>query len=128
MENVVHHAPLAIYCVDNSGIVTLWNRAAEELFGFAEKEIIGQRDPSIPHEDCQQLCMDVFYDTSGKVVERKCKQGYTLDVMIWTSPLMDDSGNIIGRTVMAAKASETNIVHDLEKTRSIVDRILETVT
>ena len=32
----------AIICSDETGVVTLWNPAAEKIFGYSENEILGQ--------------------------------------------------------------------------------------
>ncbi len=38
-ENIAATSPDAIICSDSGGHITFWNRAAEKLFGFGEREI-----------------------------------------------------------------------------------------
>lgn len=42
LRSVVETASDAIICVDERGLVYLWNRKAEEMFGFEASEIIGR--------------------------------------------------------------------------------------
>ena len=41
-QRIVRDAPDAVVFADQSGIVRFWNRGAEEIFGHAEDEAIGQ--------------------------------------------------------------------------------------
>ena len=40
--NLVAHAPDAIILADCDGVIRLWNRAAEAMFGYGAAEAIGQ--------------------------------------------------------------------------------------
>ena len=41
-ELLVEQAPDAIIFADREGVIRLWNRAAEELFGFSREQAVGQ--------------------------------------------------------------------------------------
>ncbi len=41
-RSVIQSASDAIFLVDQKGLIVLWNKAAEEIFGYTEEEIIGQ--------------------------------------------------------------------------------------
>ena len=41
-KEIVEQAPDAILCCDREGIIRLWNRGAELIFGFSTAEAIGQ--------------------------------------------------------------------------------------
>jgi diguanylate cyclase (GGDEF)-like protein/PAS domain S-box-containing protein len=45
LRAIVETSPLAIYSVTPNGIVTLWNPAAEHMFGFTEDEVLGRPSP-----------------------------------------------------------------------------------
>ena len=44
---VMHSAAEAIICADRQGCILFWNRAAERLFGYSEREVLGQPLPII---------------------------------------------------------------------------------
>lgn len=48
LESFIEASPVAIMAVDPDGDVTLWNSAAEEIFGWAEAEVLGEFNPVIP--------------------------------------------------------------------------------
>lgn len=41
-EQILHQAPDAILYADREGIIRLWNKGAERIFGFSAAEAIGQ--------------------------------------------------------------------------------------
>ena len=49
LSAIVDHLPMALFCKDskNEFRFTLWNKHAEKIFGFKEKDIIGKRDSDI---------------------------------------------------------------------------------
>ncbi len=42
IENLLETAHDAIVCVDEEGIINIWNQSAEKIFGYKKSEIIGQ--------------------------------------------------------------------------------------
>ncbi len=45
LKAIVETSPLAIYSVTPTGIVTLWNPAAEKMFGLSELDVLGRPSP-----------------------------------------------------------------------------------
>ena len=45
LKAIVETSPLAIYSVTPTGIVTLWNPAAEKMFGISELDVLGRPSP-----------------------------------------------------------------------------------
>ena len=45
LRAIVETSPLAIYSITPNGIVTLWNPAAERMFGIAEENVLGKPLP-----------------------------------------------------------------------------------
>src|SRR6267142_4150154 len=43
-------APAGIVALDKNGRVTIWNRAAEHLFGWRASEVLGRQDPLISND------------------------------------------------------------------------------
>jgi PAS domain S-box-containing protein len=45
LENLITSSPVAVICWDREGVVTRWNEAAEELFGWEAREVLGTPPP-----------------------------------------------------------------------------------
>lgn len=45
LKAIVETSPLAIYSITPAGIVTLWNPAAEDMFGLRESDVLGKPSP-----------------------------------------------------------------------------------
>jgi PAS domain S-box-containing protein len=103
------------------GIVTSWNRAAEELFGWTAQEMIGESILRIiPEELAQEEAEILAKLRAGERVERyetvrMHRLGGRLDISLTVSPVRDLNGVIVG----AAK-----IAHDITRRRR-AERALE---
>ncbi|MFB6251621.1 MAG: histidine kinase N-terminal 7TM domain-containing protein [Halobellus sp.] len=100
LESFIEAAPVAILAVDPAGEVTLWNSAAEEIFGWSEAEVLGEFNPVIPDENRDgqsELRERAFNGESLSKVElqRRTKDGTRLDVTLSSVPLHDADGDLI---------------------------------
>jgi PAS domain S-box-containing protein len=96
----------AIIGKDLNGTIVSWNPAAEKMFGFTEKEAIGQPISIIGI----QGRLDEFSDIIEKIrrgvtveryeVQRRRKDGTVVDVSATISPVKDEAGNVIGASVI----------------------------
>src|SRR3989304_967849 len=50
LATLIEASPLAIVAFDPEGVVTMWNPAAERIFGWSEKEAVGMGLPFVPAE------------------------------------------------------------------------------
>ena len=41
-NSLIETAQDAIICIDDKGVINIWNKSAEKIFGYPESEIIGQ--------------------------------------------------------------------------------------
>ncbi|MCX5717937.1 MAG: PAS domain S-box protein, partial [Nitrospirae bacterium] len=48
IQTIIQLSPLAIIATDSQGYVTLWNPAAEAIFGWSADETIGKQKPIVP--------------------------------------------------------------------------------
>jgi len=92
----------AIATTDLDGVVTSWNKAAEDLFGFTALEIIGCSIkcivPEALHAEGDAILAHL---RQGKGIvrqetQRKTKDGRVLEVALTTSPLRGRDGRIWG--------------------------------
>jgi two-component system, OmpR family, sensor histidine kinase VicK len=94
------------------GIVTSWNQAAEQLYGYTAEEMIGQSIVRIfPPER-----LDEFSDIMDRIrrgerishhdAVRIAKDGTRIDISVSVSPVTDAAGRIVGAATIAQDISE----------------------
>jgi len=94
------------------GIITSWNPAAETLFGYIEREMIGQPmtrliPPDLADEEAQILAKIRHGENITHLeTTRRCKNGELIPVSVTISPIKDAAGTIIGAS---------KIVHDISE-------------
>ncbi|HVJ28612.1 MAG TPA: PAS domain S-box protein, partial [Vicinamibacterales bacterium] len=92
----------AIISKDLDGVISTWNLAAQHLFGYSEREAVGQPVtiiiPADLHDEEQEILRRVrlgqridHYETL-----RLTRDGRTLDVSITISPVRNAAGAIVG--------------------------------
>jgi two-component system cell cycle sensor histidine kinase/response regulator CckA len=122
-RNVYDTAPLAFVVWDLDTHVTDWNKKAEELFGWAKEEIIGNNffDFLIPEKDRPQVVDVVNSLLNGELKNQSINDNLTKSGEIITcewnnSPLHDNDGNIIGAISLGLDITERIRVEE-EKTK-----------
>jgi PAS domain S-box-containing protein len=97
---VVESAADAIVAFSTDRTVLLWNPAAERMFGWAAKEVLGIEPPTIPDElQTEHNAVLERIRGGGQIsfaTRRTRKDGTVLDLRIDTSALRDRDGEIIG--------------------------------
>jgi PAS domain S-box-containing protein len=92
----------AIVSKDLNGAVTTWNKAAERLFGYPAKEVVGKSITIlIPSDRLNEEGEILGRIRRGECVDhfetvRQRKDGSLVTVSLTISPVTDDSGEIIG--------------------------------
>ena len=102
LESTVKSSPLAIIVADNDGKISVWNPAAERLFGWKRVEAIGRSVPIIPEEKKQEFEEIREIITRRETIwlkrtQRKAKNGSLLDVSLSVAPVTNADGDLIGR-------------------------------
>jgi len=105
-KQIVEGAGDAIMVCNAEGAITLWNRAAERIFGFTEAEALGQSlDMIIPqrqrqrHWDGYHKTMDTGITKYGADLLRVPalhKDGHTLSIAFTVSMLFSDAREVTG--------------------------------
>jgi len=92
----------AVVSKDLSGAVTTWNKAAERLFGYPAQEVVGKSITIlIPPDRLDEEVEILGRIRRGERVDhfetvRQRKDGSLVVVSLTISPVIDDSGKIIG--------------------------------
>ena len=55
LQSLVQASPLAIIALDREGRVMSWNPAAEHIFGWCEREVLGRPVPIVPADQQQEF-------------------------------------------------------------------------
>jgi len=92
LEAIIKASPLAIIAVDGEGRVILWNQSAERMFGWNEREVLGQLLPILPPEAPRNTLAEELQQ--GAEAVRIRKDGTRVPVSIWTVPIASMEGNL----------------------------------
>ena len=104
----------AIVCRDLEGIVTSFNKGAEELYGYKKDQIIGKSificSPKVKQKEFEDMITKI---NSGEKVEhfetlRKKKNGEIISVIISTYPITHD-GKVIGSIGISRDAFQKEV-------------------
>lgn len=100
LQGLIKALPLAVFGVDTNSLVTVWNSAAGRLFGWKESEILGELLPIVPNDHNADYSAILDVELVGETqVTRECrrrKDGSSIHVFIWTTPMRDADGLIAG--------------------------------
>ena len=120
LDVIVGSSPLAIISVDRDRLVTMWSRAAEQIFGWQAAEVLGQPYPLVPdseRESFERLWESVNREHVGFMAfesKRQRKDGSLVEVRMHTAPLFDQHGELVGSIAL---------LEELTKTRALEERI-----
>ena len=95
------------------GIITSWNHAAEEMFGYSAAEAVGQSILLIiPDDRLDEEARIIAAIRSGERIAtfetvRRRKDGSLFPISITVSPIKDDTGRIIGASKIARDISRS---------------------
>ncbi|MDQ2667075.1 MAG: response regulator [Gemmatimonadota bacterium] len=99
-------APLAVYVIDQQANVLHWNLAAEQMFQWKADEVIGKALPFVPEDEREGFEINIAKARGGgslaaKPERRHRKDGVVLDVQVSSSPMRDQTGQVVGTIAMA---------------------------
>jgi PAS domain S-box-containing protein len=104
---IVDSSDDAIVSKTLEGIITSWNRGAEQIFGYASSEAVGQHItliiPRERHSEEETVLTNI---RQGKKIDhfetvRQTKDGRRIDISLTVSPVRDAQGEIVGASKVA---------------------------
>jgi PAS domain S-box-containing protein len=135
LESLIRASPLAIISLDNEGRITMWNPAAERIFGWQSCEVQGGYLPIIPGEKRQEFEASRDAELRGETrvaveLRRLRKDGTLVDISIWTAPVRDDQGVVrstigILADITERKHAEAQLHEYAYQLRCLSHRLLE---
>ncbi len=128
LQALIQSSPLAIIAIDPDGNVTLWNPAAERMFGWTEREALGRFLPLVPddkRDEHRAMRRSVMRGEGFTNVEarRRRKDGTPIDISISTAPMRDAQGRIFA--IMSVSADVTERKKAEEELRRIERNLAE---
>ncbi len=117
LQALVQSSPQPIIAGDLDGIVTLWNPAAERVWGWSRGEAIGRPNPTIPAshaEEAVQLRERVAKgeQIDGYETQRRRKDGAVVPVSLSMGPLYDARGRVSGAMSIVENVAEQRSLRD----------------
>ncbi len=117
LRSIIEASPLAIIARDLDDVITLWNPAAENIFGWQAEEVLGTATAIVPEDikaaasvmrrQARQGMMLALEET-----RRKRKDGVVLDVSLSVAPIRNANQNIVGTMGMIGDISRRKRAED----------------
>lgn len=122
LKALIRTSPLAIMALDPTGEhVTLWNHAAEAMFGWSEKEVLGRQAPFLPMD-----CLDHSNGLWAKLIEhgqlrgeelhRVKRDGTPITLSLWATVIRDEQGDVV---------STFGLIEDITTRKQAVEALRE---
>ncbi len=113
LSAIIRHAPVGVVQVDNDELVTLWNPAAERIFGWTADEVLGKSLPFIPEDKREEAEALHQNDLRGEVqvglVLTRCrKDGSLIDILLSSAPVYGADGSVQGSMAAIIDVTEQN--------------------
>ncbi len=103
-------SPLAIFTLGRDGNTRSWNKSAERMFGWKEREVLGKPVPHVPEAQREEFEAVREAGLQGKsitVETLRCrKDGTIVEVRLSDAPLRNARGQIVGTMGMLEDISE----------------------
>ncbi len=102
LEAIINASPVAIMDLDMEGkIKSIYNKAAENIFGWEKDEVVEKFPPFIPEDKISEFQLLLNQSLEGKSLinielKRKKNDGSDIYVLLSTSPLYDSNEKISG--------------------------------
>jgi PAS domain S-box-containing protein len=103
------------------GIVTSWNRGAQQMYTYTPEEIVGKSisvlAPPDRHGEITAILEKLRRGARVNDYEtvRIKKDGERIDVSLTVSPIMDTSGNVVGASTIARDITERKRVEERQR-------------
>ena len=106
--NIIKNSNEAIVAIDLNAKVTFWNKSAERLFGYKEKEVLGKSLPFIKNKFSFELETLITKAKEGKSLTfkttKETKDKNEIELLFSTNPIFKNDA-IIGVSAIIQEAS-----------------------
>lgn len=125
---IIQSSPLAIYDLSPNGYVkSIWNPAAERIFGWNKEEVINHYLPIIPADKKEEFVNNIQKVLKGEIISdfeaiRIKKDGSRIPISISTSLLHSNKNDVTGILAMVSDIS------DRKKAEELKNEFINTIT
>ncbi|MEA2564732.1 MAG: hypothetical protein QOH06_6236 [Acidobacteriota bacterium] len=132
LRALVEACPLAIMLLEpGEGVVSLWNPAAERIFGWREDEVLGRPVPFVPddrRDEFRRSLQAILCGAMPQGVEtmRQRKDGEPVHVSLWSSTVPDEQGLPRILSLVADVTARKQIENALRKSDSRLRDLVDT--
>ncbi|KKH98245.1 hypothetical protein EO95_03330 [Methanosarcina sp. 1.H.T.1A.1] len=118
LANIVEYSNDAIIIKSLDGIITSWNKGAEQIYGYSSGEVLGKPisilEPSILVEETEELAELIKQGDKIHNYEtlRLRKDGRIINVSLTISPVFDASGKLTDISVIARDITKSKIAEE----------------
>ena len=115
---IVDSSQDAIIAKNLDGIITHWNKGAEQIYGYSSQEMIGRHIATLAPEDRVGEIQGILEKIrNGQRVEyfesiRITRDNRKLDVSISVSPIYDSEGRVVGASTIARNITAQKKIED----------------
>jgi PAS domain S-box-containing protein len=120
LASIVESSPYSIITVDFDGVITTWNKGAEQIYGYSAEEAVGQQllRLVLPNDAAKVLSNIEKVKLSEEAPDldsfRIKKGGEEIHVEVVMAPVKDDQGKVIG---------VSTISHDVTQQRHMEEKL-----
>jgi PAS domain S-box-containing protein len=121
LRAVVESSQDAIFVIDKDRIIHSWNKAAENIFGYSDKEIIGQHLTILDHFVDFETLISISDDENAELLKSEIKYidlvkinkfGSILYASITVYPFVNDAGKLIGISAIVRDRTEAILAQE----------------
>ncbi len=128
----------AVIATDPEGKILYWNRAAEELYGWSEEEVMGRSIIEVtPSEDLVERAEEIMGELmagrswSGEFEVHR-KDGTSFPAMVTDRPMHDEEGNLVAIIGVSTDITEIKKTEEVRRSeehfRSLVQNASDVIT
>ncbi|HYZ86531.1 MAG TPA: PAS domain S-box protein [Bryobacteraceae bacterium] len=106
LQALIETSPLAILWIDLGGRISAWNSAAEQIFGFSDREAIGNELETLM-PDCAAFLSargesKGRHNLTGEETRFRRRDGTFVEVSVWQTKLRQEEGRALGQLILVA--------------------------
>ena len=130
LANIVESSEDAILTKSLDGIITSWNKGAENIYGYLAEEILGKNVSILESDDLQGDTKQLIeLIKQGKTIKhhetlRLKKDGTKINVSITPSPVFDTHGELVAISTVARDVTEHKRAEEKIRLSNIYNRSL----